>query len=93
MRKIGVLVEPYLLQKSSSACTVEWQDQPHVEYPDVYNYLIETPTGKSLKAYTCKSLEAYNFYVNGWVENINIIPSPTSGDLQSQRLSQPPTKP
>ena len=36
MRKIGVLVDPYLLQKSSG---VEWQLGPaRVEYPDAVYY-------------------------------------------------------
>ena len=40
--------------------SVDWQDWPRVEYPDVYNYLIQTPsiyTGESLRAY--KSLDGY----------------------------------
>ena len=42
---------------------MDWYDWPQVEYPNIYNFLIETPsvyTGESLKSY--KSLDAYNFY-------------------------------
>ena len=41
---------------------------PNIEYPDLFNYLVCTTsvfTGKQLKAY--KSLEAYKYFVAGWV--------------------------
>ena len=50
---------------------VEWIDWPSVSYTDIYNYLINTPseyTHEMLKAY--KSMDGYNFFVNGWVSNI-----------------------
>lgn len=59
------------------AITEGWKNDvlllPDVEYPDIYNYLIETSsdyTKDKLKAY--KSLEAYNFYVSGHVQDIFI---------------------
>ena len=54
MNNIGVSLDPYLLQESGAGACVEWQNWPRVKYPDVYNYLIKTPsqyTGESLKAY------------------------------------------
>ena len=53
----------------------DWKDDvlllPDVSWPDVYNYLIDTPsdfTKESLKAY--KSLEAYNFFLCGHVQDV-----------------------
>ena len=52
-----------------------WNDDvsklPDVGWPDIYTYLIETPsefTKDKLKAY--KSLEAYNFFVSGHVHDV-----------------------
>lgn len=45
-------------------------------YVDIYNFLINTTgycTHERLKAY--KSLDGYNFFVNGWVSNIDVISS------------------
>ena len=46
---------------------------PDVAYPDIYSYLIVTPsecTKDRLKAY--KSLEAYNLFVSGHVQDVFI---------------------
>ena len=72
---LGCGEDPYfpLEQKGrvrSSEC-VEWIDWPSVSYADIYNYLINTPseyTHEMLKAY--KSMDGYNFFVNGWVSNV-----------------------
>ena len=72
---LGCGEDPYFLleQKGlvrSSEC-VEWIDWPSVSYADIYNYLINTPseyTHEMLKAY--KSMDGYNFFVNGWVSNV-----------------------
>ena len=61
--KAGLIDDPYVMQEQGID-SVNWQDWPRVEYPDVYNYLIQTPslyTGESLRAY--KSLDGYNFCV------------------------------
>ena len=62
------LPDPYTLQEG-------WKNEvtlmPDTTWPDVYNYLINTPSsfsGESLKAY--KSLEAYNFFICGHVQDV-----------------------
>lgn len=41
---------------------------PRVEYPDIVNYLVlqtSWATNQQMKAY--KSMDAFNFFVSGWV--------------------------
>ena len=70
--KLGGVDDLYVEEPSING--EDWTSWPSVEYPDIYNYLIQTPsvyTGESLKAY--KSLEAYNFYVNGWIDEVKVM--------------------
>ena len=63
--------DPYLRDlDGSSLPNHEW---PAVKYPDIFNYLITTPSKytKDLKVY--KSLEGYKFFMDGWITKINAI--------------------
>ena len=62
------LPDPFILHSN-------WPDDvsllPDITYPDIYHFLIEYPSQfskESLKAY--KSLESYNFFVCGHVQNV-----------------------
>ena len=61
--------DPYLMK--TSEFSTEPQDLPTIEAVDITNYLVlQTSyyTKQQMKAY--KSLEAYNFFVSGWVHNL-----------------------
>ena len=65
-----ILPDPYAISEGWSN---DVSRLPDVAYPDIYNYLIETPsdfTKDKLKAY--KSLEAYNFFISGHVHDVYI---------------------
>ena len=98
-------VDPYCHLESStnsSSSSVEWYEWPEVTYADIYNFLINTTsycTHEQLKAF--KSLDGYNFFVNGWVTNIDVISSQATKTKvfimmslvkHSQRLTAPPLK-
>ena len=62
-----------LESRQASFLGLDWNEWPYVLYVDIYNYLILTPSEyihDQLKAY--KSLEGYNYFVNGWVSNLNV---------------------
>ena len=98
-------VDPYcsLESSTSTSSSVEWYEWPEVMYADIYNFLINTTsycTHEQLKAF--KSLDGYNFFVNGWVTNVTVILSRqiTKAKIfiamslvkHSQRLSASPLK-
>jgi len=108
IRMIG-LVDPYYHLEgntnyfsSSRFSTVEWYEWPEVTYADVFNYLINTTsycTFEQLRAY--RSMEAFNFLVNGWVTNIVVVSCHASRPRifilmalvkHSQRLTVPAVK-
>lgn len=75
---------------------------PNIEYPDIYNFLINTPspyTKEELKAY--KSLDGYKYLLAGWVGDLSV--HPVAGDDErviltanvrhSQSVSATPLKP
>lgn len=64
--------DPYLIKRNEFS--TEFADLPRIEAVDITNYLVlQTSfyTKQQMKAY--KSLEAYNFFVSGWVHNLGII--------------------
>lgn len=61
--------DPYTLKKSD--CSEDMAEYPAITYPDIVNYLViqtSWKTGSEMKAW--KSMDAYNFFVSGWVHNI-----------------------
>ena len=64
-----ILPDPYSLVENWKN---DVRSMPDISWGDVYNYLINTPSlfsKEALKAY--KSLEAYNFYTNGHVQDVH----------------------
>ena len=60
--------DPFKLKSDFVEDTSIW---PQVEYPDTVNYLVlqtSWATKDQTKAY--KSLEAYTFFVSGWVKQV-----------------------
>ena len=95
LNKLGGIDDPFVQEPNVAG--KDWECWPSVEYPDIYNYLIQTPglyTGESSKAY--KSLDAYNFYVNGWIDEVKVGCSYCAAGRtslpDSQKLSAPPTR-
>ena len=96
---LGGINDLYLTMENNLDC-LEWQDWPEVQYPDIYNYLITTPsphTKEEMKAY--KSLEGYRQFVDGWVSNVKVCTISYSNSYlimasvkHSQRLSLSPVK-
>ena len=61
--------DPYTLKRSDFEDNVALF--PGIEYPDIVNYLVVQTswlTHQQMKAY--KSLNAYNFFVSGWVNGV-----------------------
>lgn len=55
--------------------SIEWSNNldlvPDVTYPDIFNYLVLTKSAYTLQEFKAyKSLEAYNFFVSGWISNV-----------------------
>ncbi|XP_046864314.1 uncharacterized protein LOC124458317 [Xenia sp. Carnegie-2017] len=62
-------LDPYSLKKSDFL--TDHNNFPNLQFPDISNYLVVQTsfyTKKQMKAY--KSLEAYNFFVCGWVHEV-----------------------
>ena len=61
----------YLLTKTDFS--TNFHDFPNLQFSDISTYLVLQTyfyTAKQMKAF--KSLEAYNFFVCGWVNNIGV---------------------
>ena len=93
------LPDPYIL--SSGWCD-RVEDFPELSYPDIYNYLINTPgeyTHESLKSF--RSLEAWAYYESNFVQTVyfhQISDSSKVGYMKtkvtpSQRLNEKPHEP
>ena len=62
--------DSYTVKKSDLSYEID--DYPTMSFPDICNYLVlQTSlfyTTKQMKAY--KSMEAYNYFISGWVKEI-----------------------
>ena len=105
LQLVGCSKDPFCLLGAKTPIgandVLEWHQWPDVLYADIYNYLIETTseyTHEQLKAY--KSLYGYNYFVNGWINNLSVRKSNgkpnyylfTATVKHSQSLSSPPLK-
>jgi hypothetical protein len=62
-------IDPYRLKKSDFSYNHD--DFPFITFPDISNYLVLSMsfyTTQQMKAF--KSMEAYNFFVSGWVKDV-----------------------
>lgn len=79
--------DPYELKKSQFKDELKlW---PSIEYPDIVNYLLvqtSWATKEQMKAY--KSLDAYNFFVSGWVHSVLVKEVQPDKVLVFSRVSQ-----
>ena len=70
----GLSTDPYLSKDFVSGGSNQQELWPDIEYPDICNYLIYTTssyTKEHLKAY--KSMDGYNFFVQGWVGKVEVL--------------------
>ena len=74
----------------SPESAIIWQDWPNVEYPDMYNYLVATPspyTKEQFSAY--KSMDEYLFIANGSVDNVQVYRIPLRSNILGCRSGAP----
>ena len=61
---------------------------PTVEYPDIVNYLVlQTSWATKQQMKTYKSMEAYNFFVSGWVNKLQTKQVGTDKSVVFARVS------
>ena len=78
-----------LYAMGSESFSAEPSAFPDVTYPDIVNYLINSPspyTLETLKAY--KGLEAYNQFVSGWVRDVRTAILENNLHLEMGKVSQ-----
>lgn len=76
LKDANCLKDPYyyLESKKNISNALEWTEWPDVSFADIYNYLVLT-----VSSYTCdqvkayKSLDGYNFFINGWVNDVTVL--------------------
>jgi len=94
---LGCPEDPYSqIERTEAQCSkstsVEWMEWLSVSYADIYNFFINTVS-------KYKSMDGYNFFMNGWVSGIlvTLIEGShkylfTATVKHSQTLSAPPLK-
>ncbi len=55
---MGGITDPYITMTGDQNNGLEWHDWPEVQYPDIYNYLIATPS-QSLHKRRNESLQEF----------------------------------
>ena len=87
LEKISVLeFDPYLTDIDGTILpNHEW---PTVEYPDVFNYLVTTPSKYTKE--NLKSLEGYKLFVDGWITKTNAVCTTVSNSGQIFTCSHGP---
>lgn len=66
------IADPYMMPKGMFVSLLSMKQLPDFQYADIYNYFVESTssfTRSAMKAY--KSLEAYKYFIAGWVRDID----------------------
>ena len=63
-------VDPYCIERDAASSTEA--TLPDITYNDVVNYLVFSPSLYTTEDMKCKSLEAYNQVLEGWVTKVKV---------------------
>ena len=72
LKMLQLCTDPYLVDRN--AWSTEKSLFPQIEFPDIFVYLISSPspyTKEALKAY--KSTEAWSYFVAGFVTEVEVL--------------------